>query len=52
MARAIAKEYNVELKDLSKDEYTKYFFEDNVHIGWKGWVKVNESIYEFKKENF
>jgi D-alanine transfer protein len=50
--RKIAKEYNVELKDLSKDEYTKYFFEDNVHIGWKGWVKVNESIYEFKKENF
>jgi D-alanine transfer protein len=45
------KEYGVEFKDLSDQEYTKYFFEDGVHLGGKGWVMVNEAIYNFYKQD-
>lgn len=48
--RDIAAEYDVELADFSGDEYTEYFLEDTIHIGWKGWVSVNESIYNFAKD--
>lgn len=49
--REIAREYDAQLADFSKDEYTPYFLEDTIHLGWKGWVDVNESIYNFAKEN-
>jgi D-alanine transfer protein len=45
--RGVAAEYGVQVADFSDDEYTKYFFEDRVHLGKKGWVMVNESIYNF-----
>lgn len=45
--RDIAKEYGVELADFSGEEYTEYFLEDTIHIGWKGWVDVNEAIWKF-----
>lgn len=48
--RGIAEEYGVKVADLSDQEYTKYFFEDRVHLGKKGWVMVDESLYEFYKE--
>ncbi|MFV0518342.1 MAG: D-alanyl-lipoteichoic acid biosynthesis protein DltD [Aminipila sp.] len=49
--RNIAAEYNVELADLSNEEFNKYFFEDSVHLAGKGWVKVNEILYDFYKED-
>lgn len=45
--RQLAKEEGVKLADFSGEEYAPYFFEDNVHLGWKGWVAVDESIYKF-----
>lgn len=48
--REIAKEYGAELADFTGKEYEKYFFNDDIHIGWKGWVYVDESIYKFYKE--
>lgn len=48
--RKITTEFNVELADLSENEYTKYFFEDGVHLSGKGWVIVNETIYNFYNE--
>lgn len=48
--RAIAKEYGAQLADHSGDEYTPYFLEDTMHLGWKGWVYVNEDIYNFAKK--
>lgn len=48
--RDIVSEYGVELTDLSDQEYNKYFFEDAVHLFGKGWVTVNEAIYNFYKE--
>lgn len=49
--RQLAAEYGARTADFSGEEYTDYFFEDNVHLGWEGWVKVNESLYDFAKEN-
>lgn len=45
----VAAEYGAETADFSDQEYTKYFFEDRVHLGKIGWVKINERIYEFYK---
>lgn len=49
--RDIVNEYNVEIADFSDKEYTDYFLEDTIHLGKKGWVYVNESIYNFSKQN-
>ena len=49
--RALAEEYGAELADFGGDEYTHYFFLDKVHLGWKGWLAVDESIYRFATEN-
>lgn len=49
--RKLAAEYNTKTADFSGQEYTKYFFEDRVHIGKTGWVMVNESLYKFYREN-
>lgn len=48
--RHAAAEFQAQTADFSDQEYTKYFFEDRVHIGKTGWVKINESIYRFYKE--
>ena len=45
--RTIAKKYHASLLDYSDQEYTKYFFEDGVHIGKKGWAVINEDLYHF-----
>lgn len=49
--RAVATEYDAKVADFSDQEYTKYFFEDRVHLGKKGWVMVSESLYQFYQEN-
>ncbi len=36
--------YGFEYLDLSSYEYEKYFLCDTMHLGWKGWLKVNEEI--------
>jgi len=43
----IVSEYDVNFVDLSEYEYDKYFLCDTMHLGWKGWLKVNEEIDEF-----
>lgn len=50
--KMISKEYdNVVLVDMTKYADEKYFLKDVMHLGWKGWVRVNETLYkEFKKE--
>lgn len=48
--RSLAAEYGVQIADFSGEEYTKYYFIDKVHLGWKGWLDVNESIYKFAKK--
>lgn len=49
--KSITKEYGAEFADLSNEEYTKYFFEDSIHLGGKGWVTVNEILYSYYNED-
>ena len=48
--RKIAEKYDARIADFSGEEYTRYFFEDRVHLGRKGWVKVCEEIWRFGQE--
>lgn len=49
--RIICDEYGVELADFSDKEYEPYFLKDIMHLGWKGWVYLDEAVYKFYKEN-
>lgn len=33
--------------DYSDHEYDPYFMRDTIHIGWKGWVYLNEDLQKF-----
>lgn len=50
--RTIAGENNLNLADFSDKEYEKYFLKDIMHLGWKGWVYLDEAIYNFAKSPF
>lgn len=43
-------DYDVKFVDLSEYEYEEYFLCDTMHLGWKGWLKVNEELDEFYSE--
>jgi len=43
--------YGFEVADFSKHENENYFLMDDSHIGWKGWVYVNEAIDKYYNEN-
>ncbi|MCB6610942.1 D-alanyl-lipoteichoic acid biosynthesis protein DltD [[Clostridium] symbiosum] len=49
--REISEEYQVPLADFSDKEYELYFLKDVMHLGWKGWVYLDEAIYEFYKKD-
>lgn len=40
-----------EIADFSNMEYEDYFLKDVMHLGWKGWVYVDEAIDKYYKEN-
>ncbi len=46
----ISLKYGAKVADFSQCEYEKYFLKDIMHIGWRGWIKVDEEIYKFYKE--
>lgn len=39
--------YNFKLADFTEKEYEPYFFKDATHIGWIGWIYVNEALYNY-----
>ncbi|MCB2342617.1 D-alanyl-lipoteichoic acid biosynthesis protein DltD [Clostridium estertheticum] len=43
--------YGFEVADFSKYENENYFLMDSAHIGWKGWVYVNEAIDKYYNKN-
>lgn len=43
--------YGFEVADFSKYEDENYFLMDSSHLGWKGWVYVNETIDKYYNEN-
>ncbi|MDR0919546.1 MAG: D-alanyl-lipoteichoic acid biosynthesis protein DltD [Oscillospiraceae bacterium] len=49
--RQVVNSYDVNFLDLTDHEYEKYFLRDIMHVGWKGWVYIDEAIYKFYKQN-
>lgn len=45
--RDICNQYGAAYADFSSCEYEKYFLCDTVHPGWKGWVRIERSFYDF-----
>lgn len=43
---SIADDYGFNYLDLRDKEYEPYFLEDFFHLGWKGWLYVNQKIIE------
>lgn len=49
--QTIVNSHDAKLADFSNYEYEKYFLRDIMHLGWKGWVRVDEAIYQYYHEN-
>ena len=47
--RDICKQYGVKLADFSEKEYELYYLKDVMHMGWKGWVYLDNAVYNFYK---
>jgi len=45
--RGIITSYDVVYCDFSGEEYTDYFLCDTMHLGWIGWLELDERITEF-----
>ncbi|MBB6713486.1 D-alanyl-lipoteichoic acid biosynthesis protein DltD [Clostridium gasigenes] len=47
----MAKEKGFDVLNLQSKEYEKYYLTDVMHLGWKGWLNVDEEMYKhFNKE--
>lgn len=40
-----------QIADFSGHEYDPYFMKDTIHIGWKGWVYMDQAIQNFYEEH-
>lgn len=45
--REIAAEYSVQMLDLTGYEYEEYFMCDTMHLGWKGWLAVDQALIDY-----
>jgi D-alanine transfer protein len=45
--KQIAKTYGFPYVDLSEHEHDMYFMHDTKHIGWKGWVYIDQELDRF-----
>lgn len=43
--------YKYPIADFSKYEYENYFLKDTMHLGWRGWVYVDEAIDKYYHAN-
>lgn len=41
----LAKEKSFDVLNLKDEEYTPYFMTDVMHLGWKGWLMIDEELY-------
>ena len=46
-----AEEYGFDCLNLSDKEYEPYFMVDVMHLGWKGWLYVDQQMSEYFSEN-
>ncbi|HAG42378.1 MAG TPA: D-alanyl-lipoteichoic acid biosynthesis protein DltD, partial [Clostridium sp.] len=43
----MANDYGFKALNYSDKEYEKYFMSDGMHLGWRGWLKINNDIKEY-----
>lgn len=48
-AETLASKYGFDYLDMREKEYEPYFMKDSQHLGWKGWLYINEKITEYFK---
>jgi D-alanyl-lipoteichoic acid biosynthesis protein DltD len=48
---SLVRSYGFEFTDLTSHEYDNYFLEDPYHLGWTGWVYVDQAIVNYYNEN-
>lgn len=48
--RTVIESSGFPVADLSSHEYNPFFLKDTLHIGWKGWVYVDEALVEFHRK--
>jgi|GEM_PF-1824383 len=48
---SMANEYGFEAYDMSALEYTPYAYSDEWHLGWRGWLYVNQKITGYFGQN-
>lgn len=46
----IAKDEGFDVLNLKDKEYEKYYMYDVMHLGWKGWLNINEEMYNYFDE--
>ncbi len=46
-AQGLAEKYGFQVLNLKDKEYEPYFMYDHMHLGWKGWLYINEKVIEF-----
>ena len=39
--------HGMRVADFTGEEYTRYFIYDGTHLGWLGWLAVEQAVYEF-----
>lgn len=47
---SIAKENGFDVLNLQNKEYEKYYLSDVMHLGWKGWLNINEEMHNYFNE--
>ena len=50
VVQTMAEDYGFEVLNLQDKEYEKYYLSDVMHLGWKGWLNVNEEISKYFSE--
>jgi D-alanine transfer protein len=49
--RDLCNEMDTRYADFSDREYEKYFLSDIMHLGWRGWVQVEQAIAMYSQES-
>ncbi|MDR3136833.1 MAG: D-alanyl-lipoteichoic acid biosynthesis protein DltD [Coriobacteriales bacterium] len=48
--RALCESHHVNSVDFSASEYETYFLRDVMHLGWIGWTRLEEAMYDFARD--
>ena len=46
----MANDSGFDVLNLQNKEYEKYYLQDVMHLGWKGWINIDEEMYKYFNE--